>query len=648
MATTKSHYIYSKHGNVINLCETTYARIIGAENKMVKVELNSAYTEQVSRYYLHSHPDFLIALDENHCIAALSDVARKSIIAESGIAPKIGDDLLQFIPASQQDDFIRSFLRAWAGADIFPDTAGVSTLQYVERFYPVCEQPQVVTGVMYQRTQKNILPGQPAKDDAASRLMLVLEGANMGWWDWNIETGELKCDPKWWAITGYKPDAVKLTAEFKTMFCYPEDFTKIREAFKKVLESPQTNFEIETRIVHKDGPLIPVRLRGFILREESGKPIRITGTMEDLSEKKKAESARERSENYLRTIFQNTETGYIFLDVNLNVLSFNQKASEITVAVNNLPLSTGGRILDYVTEKNLERFTKALDEVYDGQRIEYERSTLTGDNAEEWFYFRLSPVFSLDNKVVNVIMTLEDITERKRDEIQLNKSFELVTAQNKRLLSFSYIVSHNLRSHASNITSIVDFLSEANNEEERVEMIGHLKTVAKSLDETLRNLNDIISVQTSINPIFEPLVLSAFIRRAIDVLSDQVYRKNATIMNNIGNDVVVNYNPAYIESIVLNFISNALKYSQQGRDPIVTIDGHFENGKFVLTVEDNGIGIDLKKNGDKLFGLYKTFNGNPDARGLGLFITRNQVEHMGGRIEVESEPGVGTKFKIFL
>ena len=214
-------------------------------------------------------------------------------------------------------------------------------------------------------------------------------------------------------------------------------------------------------------------------------------------------------------------------------------------------------------------------------------------------------------------------------------------------MNFSYIVSHNLRSHASNITSIVDFLSEADTAEERNEMIAHLKIVSLSLDETLNNLNDIISINTSINLIFEPLLLNAFIKRSIDVLSDQITRKNAWIVNKVSNEIVINYNPAYIESIILNFLSNAIKYSHPDRQPEVIIDCIEEHGKKVLIFQDNGIGIDLKKNGEKLFGLYKTFNGNADARGIGLFITKNQVEYMGGKIEVESELGKGTIFKIY-
>jgi signal transduction histidine kinase len=78
----------------------------------------------------------------------------------------------------------------------------------------------------------------------------------------------------------------------------------------------------------------------------------------------------------------------------------------------------------------------------------------------------------------------------------------------------------------------------------------------------------------------------------------------------------------------------------------ISILGYKENGDWILEIGDNGVGIDLERHGDKIFGLYKTFTQTPNSRGVGLFITRNQIEAMGGSVGVESEVGVGTVFKI--
>jgi signal transduction histidine kinase len=175
----------------------------------------------------------------------------------------------------------------------------------------------------------------------------------------------------------------------------------------------------------------------------------------------------------------------------------------------------------------------------------------------------------------------------------------------------------------------------------------HLKRVSRSLNDTLFNLNEVVSIRNNINLIVEPLNLLEYIYQAIRVLEEQIIFKNVVVNNIVESNFIVNYNPAYLESILLNFLSNAIKYSSPDRQPQINLSIFNENGEFGLIISDNGIGIDLKKNGDKLFGMYKTFNNNADARGIGLFITKNQIDAMGGRVEVESVLGEGSIFKIF-
>ena len=229
----------------------------------------------------------------------------------------------------------------------------------------------------------------------------------------------------------------------------------------------------------------------------------------------------------------------------------------------------------------------------------------------------------------------------------MNKSFILVNEQNKRLLNFSYIVSHNLRSHTSNIISILNFLEKEDSETEKEELMQHLKRVSRSLNDTLYNLNEVVSIRNNINLVIEPLNLFEYVQQSIRVLGEQIRIKNVVIINGVDENFMVQYNPAYLESILLNFISNAVKYGSPERQAEIELSIVNENSELCLKIRDNGIGIDMKKNGDKLFGMYKTFNNNPDARGIGLFITKNQIDAMGGRVEVESELGKGSTFKIF-
>lgn len=243
---------------------------------------------------------------------------------------------------------------------------------------------------------------------------------------------------------------------------------------------------------------------------------------------------------------------------------------------------------------------------------------------------------------------VENITDRKEAELELNKSLELVTEQNKRLLNFSYIVSHNLRSHTSNIKSLLDLLRYAESEVERVEMMHILHNVSNVLDETIRDLSHVVSIHTNLNHTIESLHLREYVDKAILVLGEQIAMKKANVQNHVPEELKIKYTSAYLDSILLNFISNSIKYSHPERVPEVNISCLLESDKVVLIISDNGIGIDMEKNGKKLFGMYKTFHGNTDARGIGLFITKNQIEAMGGKVEVESEVGKGTTFRVHI
>lgn len=261
-----------------------------------------------------------------------------------------------------------------------------------------------------------------------------------------------------------------------------------------------------------------------------------------------------------------------------------------------------------------------------------------------WVNLFVAALWKKQNKIINHIAIVENITEKKKAEEELNQSFMLVSEQNQRLLNFSYIVSHNLRSHTSNIQLISDLLENSKSKEEQDEMITLLKKVSQSLDETMRNLNEVVNIRNNINLKIENLNLNNFIENTLSLLKPQIENKSAVIENNVSDDVIIEYNKAYLESILYNFISNAIRYSHPDRIPIVSIS--FNKNEKSLSIKDNGIGIDLKRNKDDLFGMYKTFNNNPDAKGLGLFLTKNQIDAMGGKIETESELGVGTNFII--
>jgi PAS domain S-box-containing protein len=404
--------------------------------------------------------------------------------------------------------------------------------------------------------------------------------------------------------------------------------------------------DFETQHYTKKGAILDFLISSALI-EYGGKPA-IFSVNRDITERKKVEAALQKSEDNLHTIFENTDTGYILFDNTFKVINFNQPAQQFYHREDPRDVHEGALLFDFFPDKLKEQLNKTTEKILEGKRIEFERKIKTEKGEEFWYQVVFSPVLNKLKKVENFVLSIEDITTRKKDQIELFKSFDLVSEQNKRLLNFSYIVSHNLRSHTSNIKSLLELTSTDANAEELKTLFGHLKVVVHRLDETLYNLNDVVSIQKNINLQIESLNLREYIARAKEVLQKQIVQKNVHIENEVDPKIYVLYNPAYLESIALNFLSNAIKYSHPDRQPHILVKTSMENHKVVLQFIDNGLGIDLEKNRSKLFGMYKTFHSNKDAKGLGLFISKNQIEAMGGKIEVESTLGVGTTFKIYL
>jgi len=242
---------------------------------------------------------------------------------------------------------------------------------------------------------------------------------------------------------------------------------------------------------------------------------------------------------------------------------------------------------------------------------------------------------------------VQDITDRKKSEEEQKKLLEITSQQNSKLKNFTYIVSHNVRSHSSNITSLVNFLSATNDENERNEIIKMLVNTSNNLENTLLNLNDIISINEDAAKPRTVIHLKAEIEKTLDVLSGEIIKHEVQIKNNIDPELKITAIPSYCESILLNLISNAIKYRSDERRPEIEISAERIPDYLVLTVKDNGLGVDLIKNGIKIFGMYKTFHQNEDSRGIGLYLTKNHIESMNGKIEIESQVNVGTTFKVF-
>lgn len=445
---------------------------------------------------------------------------------------------------------------------------------------------------------------------------------------------------------GYDEQEI-LSKKIKSVI-HPDDVAEDSFYFKKMLAGEIRQFDKEIRYINKEGEILWGNETITPLWAEGEEPTNHIVILEDVTKRKAEERILIESQQRIETLI-NTIDGIVW--------EGDQQQTTCTFISNKVEDILGYKPIQCTSTKNFwvkhvhpddQQWVIAYSSLAIKERRahDFEYRMIAKDGSVVWIRDIVSVILDAD-QTVKLRGIMIDITSRKQAENALNKSFNLVTEQNKRLINFSYIVSHNLRSHASNIQGISALIESAQNDEDRNEMIQLLKTVAANLNETLFNLNNIVSIQTSIDIIVEPLNLNAYILKALATQNAQILNREAQILNKVDKNIEIRYNKAYLESILLNLISNALRYSHPDRKPVISITCFDENGQLVLRVSDNGVGIDLAKYGDKIFGIYQTFNGNSDARGFGLFISKNQVEAMGGNISVESTPGMGTTFKIY-
>jgi PAS domain S-box-containing protein len=273
------------------------------------------------------------------------------------------------------------------------------------------------------------------------------------------------------------------------------------------------------------------------------------------------------------------------------------------------------------------------------QRKKYEQELLKSKkNANE-----------LSNKLTAVNKELRDHDELiSNQKLQLEEFNQHLENKNKQLSNFAHIASHNLRAPVSNLTVLKELYKENTSAADKAMLFSKVEIVIDRLNETLNELIDSIKIQGNKNMVHDDINFDTVFKKTLETLDIQILDSKAVVTSNFCEAPNIAYPKLYMESILLNLLSNSVRYRAPNR--IAQIHFHTEiiNNEILLIASDNGLGIDLKKYGHKLFGLNNTFHRHPDSKGVGLFMTKAQIEGAGGSITTESEVDIGTTFKIIL
>lgn len=259
------------------------------------------------------------------------------------------------------------------------------------------------------------------------QLRLVLEGAEQGFWDWDIAAGTVERNKRWAEMLGYTFEEIQHTTQQWTDFIHPEDRARAWQSIHDVLEGRTCAHKLEYRMLHKDGSIRWVLDQANVMqRDERGMPIRMSGTHTDITERKLLEAQSNENSQRLKTILDNLFAYVALLD-----------SDGIVLEVNNAPLDRAGyRRGDVIGQYFYDapwwnydvnvrmQLIEAIDAAQRGQSSRYDVIVKMGDDLVP-IDFQISPVHDRSGQIVGLLPTAVDITERKRLEEELTRQARL-------------------------------------------------------------------------------------------------------------------------------------------------------------------------------------------------------------------------------
>jgi PAS domain S-box-containing protein len=486
--------------------------------------------------------------------------------------------------------------------------------------------------------------------------------ARVGGWEYDVKRKKIFWTSVTKEIHGVPPDYEPGLDTAINFFKEGESRDKIIDVFNEALTRGMP-YDEELQLIKANGDEIWVRALGNA-EFENDVCIRLYGTMQDIDVYKYGEFALKRS---IETQERLNEALIEHIELIEKQDKTIEKIQEFKFLADSIPqvvwTSNPDGSLDYINKHWFDYTGMTYEETVDLgwatvlhpddielDQTAWKESIRTGkpykveirfkraaDGVYRWHIGRAIAMKDDRGRIIKWFGSCTDIDEYKRALDLENKVSQFE--------DFNRIVAHNLRGPAGSIQMLLDMLSEADTDSEKDDLVDMLKQSSSTLIATLNDLMKVLEVRNNKDLPYDSCDLEKIVKGIKDMLKGQMMAKNA-IISTAFEVATMEFPKMYLESIFYNMISNALKYGKPDVPPEILITSKLNRGQVVLTFKDNGLGIDLVKHGKDMFKLNKVFHSGFDSKGIGLFMTKTQIETFGGHISVESEPNVGTTFTI--
>ncbi len=430
----------------------------------------------------------------------------------------------------------------------------------------------------------------------------------------------------------------------KSLFDFIEaarvDFLKA--AFAKVMKGETISYaksydKGEGEFVWLDFSLSPVLNNGI--------PVGVCVTGNNISEKMLSLQQKEFDQMNLKSLINNTSDLMWSIDRDFRLITSNAPFEEVIKLISGVSVTTGTSVLiKEFGEEALRRYKGYYERAFTGESftvIEYNEVP-----ESNWSEISFHPIYN-GKEIAGTACFSKDITQSKKNAEEKEILIQELSQNNKDLKQFAYITSHNLRGPIANLLGLTNLLDKHKVKSPTLnQILAGIKKSALRFDETIKDLTAILTIKDNLSIPRENLSLSEIFEGAMTQCESLFTDSGASVFADFKKAPEISFNKSYLDSIFLNLITNALKYRDYNRPLQIHVKTRLNQGQVVLEFSDNGIGIDLDANKDKIFKLYQRFHNTREGKGLGLFLVKSQVEALGGNISIESELDKGSRFII--
>lgn len=493
----------------------------------------------------------------------------------------------------------------------------------------------------FKKARAARLSAERKTKEAVRRLEMVIESLKVGIWEWVPSTDQTDWNQHMRGLFDISSDEFDGSFTSCLARIHSDDQARVRKAFQQTAED-ENPLNIEFRVLWKDRSVHYIYAQGRVVTtaNKETSPSRMVGTCVDRTQRKMAEEA---ALQYGQLLESSHNEIYICDARTLRFINVNRGAREnIGYTLEEMSALTLLDIAPEVSRQQFQELTQTLDEQPE-ENIQFDTTHQRRDGSHYHVLANLQQM-QYNGRPVFILIVL-DITERAIFNAQLKETNRQLKVANEYLDNFVFMAAHDLRAPVANLLSLVQLLEESNPDDTRI--VSKIGISVARLESTLNGLIKILNIQQYGQDEATMLSVEDVYHTITNRLSRQIKEAAPQLITDFSAPTFY-YIAPYLESILHNLLSNALKYRSEDRPLRVEVRTRTEEDYLVLTVADNGSGIDLERYHEKLFKPFERLNRQASGQGIGMHLVKTMVEKNGGRIEVESKPNRGTTFHIYL